>query len=170
MSLTEVLLPNNLFHDPLFGVSVTYPQGWTVRNAQRWGENNHKNTVSLTPPPPSSALPSMYYQKYTDTLPPTGDTEEFFREIARSKENSRSNGGQNDYKNVPESFSFQPIAGRPAMSYYAVFTARDQVMTEHFIRILGPTGYVMFFTRGSLDEVRAIVPQLEQMAASATVP
>jgi hypothetical protein len=170
MSLSEVLQPNNQFHDALFGVSATFPQGWTVRSARRWGSNNRENTVFLAPAVPSTATPSMYYQNYPSGGPEPGMSEAWLLKVAQTKEDSRSGEGVNDYKNVPSSFAFKQIDGRPSLSYYAVFTAGNEVMTEHFIRILGQKGYVMFFTRGRLEDVQTILPQLEQMAATVRVP
>lgn len=40
------------------------------------------------------------------------------------------------------------------MSYFATFTRSDQIMTEHFIRVLGPRGYDMFFTKGNFEDVK----------------
>jgi hypothetical protein len=176
MVLREVLQPNNLFHDAVFGVSVTYPAGWSVRDARRWGDNNHENTVFFAPPATSHAVPSMYYKLYTVGAPPPdgppapGATEAFFRATAETKEKLRTSNGVTDYKNVPESFEFTQINGHPAMTYFAVFTQGNQVMTEHFIRILGQKGYAMFFTHGTLDDVKALMPQLHQMAATVQVP
>jgi hypothetical protein len=35
--------------------------------------------------------------------------------------------------------------------------------------VLGQQGYVMFFTSGKLDEVKTIMPQVQQMASSVTI-
>jgi RNA polymerase sigma factor (sigma-70 family) len=47
IELSEVLGPNNSYRDDVFGISGTFPQGWSVREARRWGEQKHKNTVEL---------------------------------------------------------------------------------------------------------------------------
>ena len=107
---------------------------------------------------------------YPNGAPDTGATEAYFRDIAQKKEDSRIASGRSDYKNVPESFAFTEIDGHPSLSYFATFTAGDQVMTEYFVRILGEKGYVMFFTSGKLEDVRAIMPQVKQMAASVKPP
>ena len=78
--------------------------------------------------------------------------------------------GTPDYQNVADSFSFFDVDGSPAMTYFATFTRGDQVMTEHFIRVLGPRGYVMFFTTGKFEDVKAIMPQLKQAAATVKGP
>ena len=176
MSLSEVLQPNSLFSDAVFGVAVTYPVGWSVQGARRWDDNNHENTVLFAPPATSHAVPSMYYKLYTVGAPPPDGppaldaTEAFFRATAQTKEKLRTSNGLTDYKNVPESFEFTQIGGHPAMTYFAAFTQGNQVMTEHFIRILGQKGFVMFFTSGTLDDVKALMPQLHQMAATVQVP
>ena len=168
--LENVLGPNNLYPDDLLGVSATLPDGWTVRGAGRWGENNRENTVSLSPETETTARPSMYYQMYPKEVPEPGQAEAYLRNIAEWKENSRISAGLADYKNVPESFAFTDINGNPSLSYFATFTRGNEVMTEYFVRILGKKGYVMFFTQGRLEDVKAIMPPLQKMAGSVKVP
>jgi hypothetical protein len=170
MSLAEMLLPNNGFHDPLFGVSMSYPEGWSVRNATRWGQNNRENTVFFSPGGDSQAVPSMYYQNYTDGPPPFGSSEAFLREQARKKEEQRNPGGVNDYKNDADSFVFREIDGRPTLSYFATFTRGDQVQAEYFMRVLGQRGYVMFFVRGPAKDVQAIIPAVHKAGGTVKVP
>jgi hypothetical protein len=170
MSLLQVLAPNNVFHDALFGVSVTYPEGWSVRQAIRWGQNNRENTVFFSPPEGSEAIPSMYYQAYPNGAPAPGNAEAMLREMAQQKEASRSQGGLNDYKNDPGSFVFREIDGHPALSYFATFTQGDQVQAEYFMRILGEKGYVMFFTRGPAKDVQALIPSVYQMGGTVKPP
>lgn len=170
MSLENVLLPGNIFHDAVFGVSVLFPDGWTVKDARRWGTNNRENTVFLETAQQSTASPSMYYQKYPEGAPKPEMTEAYLRSMAQFKETSRIGAGISDYRNVPESFQFKEINGRPALTYFAVFTAGDQIMTEHFIRILGEESYVMFFTRGTLSDVQPILQDLDEMAITVQVP
>lgn len=166
IDLALTLDPDGHFHDDLRGVSANLPGGWSIRSAVRWGEGNLQNTVMMMPETPSRARPSMYYQPYPNNQPDMSSPEAYLRGVAQSKENSRSQNGLNDYKNVPDSFEFTEIGGHPALTYFATFTAGDQVMTEHFIRVLGPTGYVMFFTTGKFDDVKTILPQLKAMAGS----
>ena len=168
--LADVLGPNNLYHDDLLGISMTYPEGWRVRDAKRWGTNNHENTLWLLPDGETTASPSMYYKNYTDTPPDSSVAEAYLRKQAQEKEDFRISGGIADYKNVPESFAFTDVNGNPSLSYFATFTRGDQVMTEYFVRVLGQQGYVMFFTTGKLEDVKAIMPQVNQMAASVKVP
>jgi len=170
MSLTQVLGPNNGFHDAVFGVSATYPEGWSVRDAGRWGLNNRENTVFFNPPEGSEAVPSMYYQMYRSGAPAAGDAETFLREQAQGKEASRSHNGANDYKNDPDSFVFRNVDGHPSLSYFATYTQGDQVQAEYFLRILGENGYVMFFTHGPAKDVRALIPSVYQMGGTVKPP
>ena len=163
---------NNSFNDAAYGVSVSYPLGWVVRNAQRWGKNNSENTVFFAPPPPSRARPSMYYQMFSPSAPkPAPDKiEAYLRNNAASKERSRIASGLSDYNNVPESFEFRQIAGRPGASYFAVYSLRGQIMEEYFIRIVGETGYVMFFVQGPAADVSSIRATVDRMAETVQVP
>lgn len=169
MSLSEVLAPNNLFYDSFLGVSVTYPPGWSVRAARRWGDKNHQATVALVPPPPLKGTPSMYYQMYPDgSRPPT--TEAYLRTMAREKETQRLAGGAVDYRNDPDSFVFREIDGRPSLSYFATFTQDNQVMAEYFLRVLGQKGYVMFFVKGPVKDIQAMIPPVQQMGTTVRIP
>jgi hypothetical protein len=172
IDLAQALGPDNRYNDAAVGLSVMLPEGWTVRDAIRWGEGHSQNTVFLKPAVASSAGPSMYYKPYTpEEAASIGSTgaQALLREQAQKKEASRI-GGVPDYQNVPDSFSFFDVNGSPAMSYFATFTRGDQVMTEHFIRVLGPNGYVMFFTTGKFEDVKAIMPQLKQAASTVKGP
>ena len=170
IAVADVLGENNLYHDDAFGVSATYPEGWTIGSAHRWGVNNSENTVALVPANPTTAQPSMYYQMYPNGYPELEGSEAYFRRVAQNKENTRVAGGMPDYKNLPGSFEFTEINGNPAVSYYAAYNRGDEVRAEFFVRILGKQGYVMFFVPGRMDDVQAIMPQLKQMAASVKVP
>ena len=172
IDIAQALRQGNHYHDDAVGLSVTFPEGWVVDNAIRWGEGHTQNTVFLQPDVASSASPSMFYKPYTAeeaaTIASTG-AQALLREQAQKKEASRV-AGMPDYRNVPDSFLFYDVNGSPAMSYFATFTRDDQVMTEHFIRVLSPKGYVMFFTTGKFEDVKAIMPQLKQASVSVKGP
>jgi hypothetical protein len=170
MMLSQVLLPNNRFYDAVFGVSATYPEGWIVKEAKRWGKDNRENTVFFDPPAESRAVPSMYYQMYPDGPPAMENAEALLREQARAKEASRAGDGSNEYKNDPDSFVFREINGHPSLSYFATYTQGDQVKAEYFTRILGDKGYVMFFVRGPVEDIKAIIPAVYQMSSTVTPP
>lgn len=172
VTLAEMLRPNNEVLDPVLGMSVTYPEGWSVHNvALRWGENHGENTIFFAPPPGSQAVPSLYYRRYADG--PAFDMthpEATLRDMARQKEVSRSGGGQNDYKNEPDSFVFREFNGNPSLSYFATYSRGSEVHAEYFMRILGPQGYVMFFVRGPANDVKAVIPSVYQMGGTVRPP
>lgn len=170
MSLVGMVGANNLFHDDAWGLSMTYPDGWTLLRGMRWGEDHRENTLFMSPDVPSTARPSMYYQEFRDPAATRENAKTYLRGLAQWKENSRIAAGVSDYKNVPGSFAFTAIDGHPAMSYFATFSEGNDVRTEYFIRILGRQGYVMFFTSGRLEDVKPIMPAIEKMAASVKLP
>ena len=43
-------------------------------------------------------------------------------------------------------------------------------MTEYFVRVLGGQGYVMFFSQGTFEDVKAAMPQINAMAKSVRLP
>lgn len=178
--LSQVLGPNNLYHDDVFGLSMTYPEGWGVDSARRWGDRNRHNTVVFRLEPETatatgsrSLSSNMYYKLFQPDEAALRDQspEAYLRKAAADKEAlHNSSPGFAEYKNVPESFEFTQIGGNPVMSYFATFLRGDQVMTEYFVRQLGSKGYVMFFTAGPLEEVRPIMPRVKAMAESVRLP
>jgi hypothetical protein len=170
INLTDVLGPNNFYHDDVFGVSATYPDGWSITGANRWGVNNSENTVPLRPDVASTARPSMYYQKYPNGYPELEGVEAYAQRVAQNKENQRITGGLTDYKNVPASFKIEQLDGRSIVSYFAAYTQGDDVRTEYFVRVLGKQGYVMFFVPGKMEDVQAMMPKIDQMAKTVKVP
>ncbi len=62
--LREIKVPNNAINDGEYGVSMTYPEGWDVTRAARWGQNNEKTTLVLQRPRPASPIVSFFYQKF----------------------------------------------------------------------------------------------------------
>lgn len=170
MPLSGMMGGGHLFHDDLYGIAVTLPDGWSITNGIRWGKKGGENTLFFSSPTGSSHT-SLYYQKYPGgAAPPLDQTQSYFQGQAQWKEQSRISAGLSDYANVPDSFSYAPIDGHPALSYFATFTAGGAVQTEYFIRVLGAQGYMMFFTHGTLEDVKAAMPQIQAMAASVKVP
>jgi hypothetical protein len=169
--LDQVLQPNRGYRDAKFGLTLTYPEGWTVHEAIRWGVNGGENTVFFKPAENSQMASSVYYRSYADG--PQFDRtnpEATLRDMARQKQESRSGNGTNDYKNDPESFVFRTIDGHPSLSYFATYTQGDQIHAEYFLRVLGEKGYVMSFTRGPVKEVQAAIPAVFQMGGTIKPP
>jgi hypothetical protein len=169
VALTDVLGPDNLFHDAVFGVSLKYPAGWEVMRGLRWGDQGAQNTFWLKPLWPSEATPAIYYQQFPDTEPRPINYDGWFREGARLKEASRAQGAH-DYRNVPESFVIKTVAGHPTCRYLARYTTAGRPMAEYIVRVAGEKTYVMFFTMGPVEDVEAARADIDRMAASVQVP
>jgi hypothetical protein len=169
VALTDVLGPDNLFHDAVVGVSLKYPAGWEVLGGMRWGAHGEQNTFRLKPLWPSEAMPSIYYQPFPATEPRPLNYDVWFREGARLKEASRAQGAS-DYRNVPGSFVIKTVAGHPTCRYLAHYTTAGRPMAEYIVRVAGEKSYVMFFTMGPVADVEAVCDDIDRMAASVQVP
>jgi hypothetical protein len=169
--LAELVGPNNLIRDSVYGVAVTYPAGWEVRGASRWGKNNKENTISFRPIWPLESRPSLYYQPTSNfDKPAPGQEEAHFRYTAGTKAASRVQAGLSDYKNLEDTFTFLRINGRPAFRYVASFTQNGKKHFEYFTRVLGEQMMVMFFTMGPQEELDTIRREIDQMSATVQVP
>jgi hypothetical protein len=166
--LAEILGPNNTFKDPVHGVALTYPAGWEVRGAHRWGKDNQENTAVLRAVWPSELGASVYWAPLNEK-PEPGNEEAYFRDAAKRKAESRV-GGFRDYANVPDSFEFFKIGGRPAMRYRATFMRGNQPMVEFFTRVLGEKTMVMLFTMVPAGELASLRPELDRMMESVRLP
>jgi hypothetical protein len=164
MNPADYLGEDNLFSDRDCGVSFTVPAGWTIKSGVRWGDDFQNTTINMAPPPPSLAVPWMYYQAYPDLPPATPDeARTFLLRQARDKEDARIHAGMEDYKNDPDSYVLSDISGRPSLSYFATYTKNGQVMAEYFMRVLGQSGYVMYFVQGPARDVQTLIPEVHHM-------
>lgn len=168
VDLKTVLGPNNTFHDPVFGVSLTLPAGWGVKGGHRWGKDNGENTFPLRPIWPSTASPSLYYQRFRPDHPRPTDFVAYYTDAAARKAASRT--GYKDYRNLPETFECLTIAGQPGCRYFASFTSGGRPMLEYFVRISGATTQVMFFTTGTENEINHLRAEIDRMAETVKVP
>lgn len=174
LSVNDVVLPGNRIYDAKFGLAATYPENWTVRDvALRWGVNEGENTIFFGLPEAAQATSSMYYRKYTDGPAfSMANPEATLRDMAQQKEVSRIADGRTDYRNDGDSFVFRTIDGNPSLSYFATYShpTTGELHAEYFLRVLGPTGYVMFFNYGPVKEVQAVIPTVFQMAGTVKPP
>jgi hypothetical protein len=169
--VAELVGPNNLLRDPVYGVSLTFPAGWEVRGGARWGKNNKENTIALKPIWPLESVPSVYYQPRSNfEAPEPGREEAHFRHTAATKAQQRISGGLTDYRNLEDTFTFTLINGRPAFRYVAKFTRNGKPHFEYFTRVLGDELMVMFFVQGPWEELDAIRQACDQMSATVQVP
>ena len=162
---------NNSLRDPMYGISVTYPAGWQVRGAQRWGKNNKENTIMFQAIWPLEARPSLYYQPTSNfDKPAPNEVEAHFRRTAGTKAQQRVASGLKDYQNLENTFVFTTINGRPAFRYTASFTVQGRPHFEYFTRVLGDELMAMFFVQGPAEEIDAVRREIDQMAATIRLP
>jgi len=169
--LSELVGANNSLKDSMYGISLTYPAGWEVRGAHRWGKNNRENTIMFQALWPLEARPSLYYQPTSNfDKPAKGEEEAHFKRTAGTKAQQRIASGMKDYQNLDDTFVFTTINGRPAFRYTARFTMRGRPHFEYFVRVLGDEMMAMFFVVASAEEIEAIRRDIDQMAATIRVP
>jgi hypothetical protein len=65
---------------------------------------------------------------------------------------------------------YREVGGNPSLSYSATFIMNGEVHAEYFTRVLGPKGYVMFFVRGPVKDIQAIIPTVYEMSGTVTPP
>ncbi len=169
--LDELVGPNNAIRDSKYGLSATYPAGWQVRGAHRWGKNNLENTIMMQAIWPLTSRPSLYYQPTSNfDRPAPGAEAAHFNYTAGTKAAQRVNNGLRDYRNLTDTFSLKTINGRPAFSYVATFTMQGVPHYEYFVRILGTELMAMFFVQGPIEELDAVRREIDQMAATVQLP
>ena len=164
------MLADNTYFDEEMGVLLTYPEGWSVRCASRWGENNRNTTVVMRPPDGSHARLGLYYQHYSAAHTGREDPEAYLRQLAATKETDRRVSGRIEYQNDPGSFVYRTFDGHPSLSYFATYIHEGEVHAEYFMRVLGPEGYVMFFMTGPAADVQAQIPAIYDMGTVITPP
>lgn len=171
--LNELVGPNNVIRDPMYGIAVTYPAGWEILGAGRWGKNNQENTISFKVIWPSEARPSLYYQPTTNFNRPGPSASEVaahFKYTAGTKAQQRINSGMSDYQNIESSFEQTTINGRPAFRYLATYSRAGKKYYEYFIRVLGEQLMAMFFVQIPAEELDLVRGEVDQMAATIQVP
>jgi hypothetical protein len=171
--LHELVGPNNVIRDPMYGISVTYPAGWEISGASRWGKNNQENTIGFKVIWPSEARPSLYYQTTTNFARPGPSAEEIaahFKYTAGTKAQQRIGMGMSDYQNIESSFEQTTINGRPAFRYLATYSRAGKKYYEYFIRVLGDRLMAMFFVHIPAEELELVRREVDQMAATIQVP
>jgi hypothetical protein len=166
----ELVGPNNSIRDSMYDISLTFPAGWEVRDAARWGKNNQENTIFFQPIWPLESRPSLYYQPVSNTdKSATESPEAYFRRTAAAKAASRK-AIIKDYQNLEDTFTFIEINGRPAFRYVASFTQGGKKYFEYFTRVMGEQMMVMFFTMGPEEELAAVQREIDQMSATLRAP
>ena len=168
--LSKIKAPNNAVSDGEYGVSMTYPTGWKVMRAARWGQNNEKTTIVLQRSQPASPIVNFFYQKFGGEAQRTPEIKDWFRSSFHEKQAAKQKELTN-YQNDPGSLTYGTTAGGlPRCSYMATFTKGSDRLVEYYVRVAGEKTYVMFLTQGTRSEIEAMRADIDQMANAVRLP
>lgn len=152
--VAEFAGPNRTVHDPKFGLTVTYPEGWTVRDVMRWGDQQGTIFFAIAEQPETS--PNLYYHVYHQPRPLAAEAlPAFLREEAKKKETARRENLP-DYTNRADSFKMLTVGGNPGCSWVADFTTPDgDKAVEYFVRVQTDVADASFFVQAPPDQLAA---------------
>jgi hypothetical protein len=168
--LRKIQAPNNTINDGEYGISMTYPAGWSVAGARRWGQNNEKTSIGLQRSRPSRAAVGVFYQKFGGEAQRPREIKDWFRSSFHEKQAAKQNELAN-YQNDPGSLTYGTTAGGlPKCSYTATFTKGSERLVEYYVRVAGEKTYVMFLTQGTRSEIEALRADIDQMADTLRLP
>src|SRR5690349_14503250 len=86
ISLQKITTPNRGISDADYGVSLTYPDGWSVVRAFRWGPDFDKTTLVLQPVQSGTRGVSLFYQKFGAETQRPPEIKDWFRSLFQEKE------------------------------------------------------------------------------------
>ena len=168
--LKKLKAPNNAVSDAEYGVSLTYPSGWNVVRAFRWGDSNEKTTIGLQRTRSTVANVSLFYQKFGREAQRPPEIKDWFRSSFHEKQAAKQKELSN-YQNDPGSLTYGTTAGGlPKCSYTATFTRGSARLVEYYVRVAGEKTYVMFLTQGTRSEIEAMRADIDQMADTLRLP
>ena len=168
--LRKIKAPNNTVNDGEYGVSMTYPTGWSVVRGFRWGQNNEKTTIVLRRTQPAFAAVNFFYQKFGAESQRPPEIKDWFRSSFHEKQAAKQKELPN-YQNDPDSLTYGTTAGGlPKCSYMATFTKGSGRLVEYYVRVAGEKTYVMFLTQGTRSEIEAMHADIDQMADTLRLP
>ncbi len=161
--------PNRSVHDPKFGLTLTYPDGWKVNEVKRWGDQQTTIFFEITGQPEPS--PSLYYRVYHQPRPIASDSlPAYLREEAKKKETARRENLP-DYTNRADSFKMLMLGGYTGCSWAADFTGpTGDKSVEYFVRLQTDVADVMFFLQAPADQMEPLRPVVERLMAGLRMP
>jgi hypothetical protein len=167
--VAEFTGPNRSVHDPKFGLTLTYPDGWIVREVKRWGDQ--QATVFFEITGASEPSPSLYYRVRHEPHPIASDAlPAYLREEAKKKETSRRENLP-DYTNRADSFRMLTIGEYSGCSWAADFTATSgDKWAEYFVRIQTDVADASFFLQAPADQLVALRPVVDRLMAGVKMP
>ena len=168
--MRKIQAPNNTINDREYGVSMTYPAGWSVAGARRWGQNIEKTSIELRRGRSAVARVGFFYQKFGGEVQRPPEIKDFFRNSFHEKQAAKQKELPN-YQNDPGSLTYGTTAGGlPKCSYMATFTKGSDRLIEYYVRVAGEKTYAMFLTQGTRSEIEAMRADIDQMADTLRLP
>jgi hypothetical protein len=168
--LQQLVGAGRTISDAEYGVSLTYPAGWTAVRAFRWGADFDKTTLVIQPPQSGARGVSIFYQRFGRETQRPAEIKDWFRSLFQEKEATKQSELPG-YKNDPRSLKFGTTAtGLPTCSYLARFTRDGRRLAEYYLRVAGEKTYVMVLTQGPVADVEALREEIERMANSVRLP
>ena len=161
--------PNHSVHDPKFGLTLTYPDGWKVRDVHIWGDQQTTIAFEVIGQPESS--PSLYYRVRHQPHPIAPDAlPAFLREEAKKKETARRENLP-DYTNRADSFKMLTIGEYSGCCWVADFTSQDgDKSAEYFVRIQTDVADATFFLQAPADQIESLRPVVDRLMAGLKMP
>jgi hypothetical protein len=166
--LGEIVGRDHAIRDPLYSWSARYPQDWTVHGVTRWGDR--ETTLYLGTPTVPGAYSTLYYKSHGTPQPLPADTESALRDEARRLAARRVSNGLNGYLPQPDSFTFAPIGGHPALRFAAHYPSGGRTFCEYVIRVVNARGIAQLVLRVPLAQFEAVRTDFEAMAETLTLP
>jgi hypothetical protein len=167
--VAEFTGPARSVHDPKFGLTLTYPEGWKVMAVNRWGDQ--QQTISFEATAQPEANPSLYYRIRHEPHPIASDAlPAYLREEAKKKETARRENLP-DYTNRADSFRMLTIGEYSGCSWVADFTAPSgDKWAEYFVRIQTDVADASFFLQAPADQLEALRPVVDRLMAGVKMP
>ena len=161
--------PNRSLRDPQFGLTLTYPEGWKVRDILRWGDQ--QQTIFFEIPGQPETSPSLYYRVRHEPHPIALEAlPAFLREEAKKKETARRENLP-DYTNRADGFTMLTIGEYSGCSWLADFTSRDgDKSVEYFVRIQTDVADASFFLQAPPDQIEPLRPVVDRLMAGLKMP
>ena len=154
--------------DPLYAVSLTFPRGWAVKMAERWG--SQETTIFFETDKSTASAPSFYYRLFaTPMVLTTAGYEAWLAEQVQKKTDDRRTALP-DYALLPNSYVITTIGGRPALAWAADFTLRGAKWVEYFTRLVTEKGTFLFFMKVPAADFEALRKDFDAMIQTVRVP
>jgi hypothetical protein len=146
---------NGRIRDPKFGIDAKLPEGWTLRQVHRWGDQQTTLFFGIDSHP--DTVPSFYYQVFHKRKTAISvDLTTLAQEEIKKKQSSRQDTAS-DYTNRTDSLKRLALGENTAFSWIADFTNPDgEKYAEYFIRLRTESADTLFFVKApaaDIDEV-----------------